>query len=81
MFGVALDYFGGQNEAPDEAAIRRALAQPELRSMMARLGRSVLSTDDATRMAQIVDIFLTKPHDRVGEPDERADSAGSAAPE
>ena len=81
VFGVALDYFGGQDEAPDEAAIRRALAQPELRSLMARLGQNVLSADDTARMAQIVDIFLTKPHEKADEPDERTDSAGPAAPE
>ena len=58
VFGVSLDYFAGRDEAGDEGAIRRALAQPELRSLVARLGTAQVSPRDAARLAGIVDVFL-----------------------
>ena len=58
VFGVALDYFAGREDAGDEAAIRRALAQPEFRDLVARLGTAQVSPRDAARLAGIVDAFL-----------------------
>ncbi len=80
-FGVSLDYFGGREDGTDDVAIRRALAQPELRHLVARLGTNVLDARDAARMAQIVEIFLGTTPEKAGEPHEQTDSAGPAAPE
>ena len=60
VFGVALDYFAGHDEDSDEAAIRLALAQPELRGLVARLGTSQVSGRDAARLANIVEAFLAE---------------------
>jgi transcriptional regulator with XRE-family HTH domain len=58
VFGVGLDYFRGKVDDADEAAIRRAVAQPDVRHLVARLGTRALSPRDAARMAEIMEIFL-----------------------
>lgn len=58
VFGVGLDYFRGKVDDDDEAAIRRAVAQPDVRHLIARLGTRALSPRDAMRMAEIMEIFL-----------------------
>jgi transcriptional regulator with XRE-family HTH domain len=63
VFGVALDYFAGRDEPSDEAAIRRALAQPEFRGLVARLGTTQVSQRDASRLAAIVEAFLAQDGD------------------
>lgn len=60
VFGVALDYFAGRDDGGDDAAIRRVLAQPELRGLVARLGTSRVSGRDAVRLANIVEAFLAE---------------------
>jgi len=57
-FGVGLDYFRGDVDANEEAAIRRAAAQPDVRHFVARLGTRALKPEDVTRMAEILEIFL-----------------------
>jgi len=81
VFGVALDYFAGREEDAHEAAIRRALTQPELRPVVARLGMNPLSAHDAARMAQLVDLFLDQSQEKAGESNERLDSGGPTASE
>jgi transcriptional regulator with XRE-family HTH domain len=63
VFGVALDYFGGYDDESDEGAIRRALAQPELREVVVRLGTVQVSPRDAARLARIVDVLLADADD------------------
>jgi len=63
VFGVALDYFGGYDDEDDEGAIRRALAQPELRELVVRLGEVQVSPRDAARLARIVDVLLADAND------------------
>ena len=58
VFNVSLDYFAGRDEESDEAAIHQALAQPELRSLVARLGTARVNPRDAARLAAIVEVFL-----------------------
>lgn len=63
VFGVALDYFGGYDDESDEGAIRRALAQPELREVVVRLGTVQVSPRDAARLARIVGVLLADADD------------------
>jgi len=63
VFGVALDYFGGGDDEGDEDAIRRALAQPELRGLVVRLGTAQVSPRDAARLAGIVEVLLADADD------------------
>jgi len=58
VFGVALDYFGGGDDEGDEDAIRRALARPELRVLVTRLGTADVTPRDAVRLAKVLDAFL-----------------------
>lgn len=58
VFGVGLDYFRGDVDDDDEAAIRRAAAQPDVRHLVARLGTQALKPEDAARMVEILEIFL-----------------------
>ena len=67
VFGVALDYFAGRDDVGDEAAIHRALAQPEFRDLVARLGTARVSPRDAARLAGIVEAFLAE-EPGTGEP-------------
>ena len=63
VFGVALDYFGGHDDEGDEEAIRRALAQPDLRALVVRLGTVQVSPRDAVRLLKIVDVLLADADD------------------
>ncbi len=63
VFGVALDYFGGYDDEGDEEAIRRALAQPELRAVVVRLATAQVSPRDAARVARIMDVLLADADD------------------
>lgn len=76
VFGVSLDYFAGRDNDADEAAIRRALAQPELRSIVTRLGTSDVSARDTARLSGIIDAFLDGPEASLrGLPSEGAPEA------
>jgi transcriptional regulator with XRE-family HTH domain len=59
VFGVGLDYFAGREDGND-TAIRRALAQPEWRDLVTRLGTTQVSPRDAARLANIVEAFLAE---------------------
>lgn len=72
VFGVALDYFAGHDDEGDEDVIRRALARPELRVLVTRLGTADVTPRDAARLARVLDAFLddaTAPGD-TGRPDD-----------
>ena len=58
VFGVALDYFAGHDDEGDEDVIRRALARPELRVLVTRLGTADVTPRDAARLARVLDAFL-----------------------
>lgn len=82
VFGVGLDYFGGGEPAEnqDEVAIRRALAQPEVRHIVARMGTRIVTPRDAARMARILDVLLDDANGKETGPDEQTDPAGPAPP-
>jgi transcriptional regulator with XRE-family HTH domain len=73
VFGVGLDYFRGKVENDDEAAIRRAMAQPDVRHLVAKLGTQPLSPQDSARMAQIVEIFLRDTQETPDHGDQHAE--------
>lgn len=80
VFGVGLDYFRGHTEAADEAALRRAMAQPEVRHLVARMGTRAISPQDAARMAEILEIFLRDAQETPQDSDAAASSeSGDAA--
>ncbi len=58
VFDVSLDFLASRDERDNEALIRRALAQPELRGLVARLGSAQVSPRDAARLAGIIDAFF-----------------------
>lgn len=79
LFGVSLDFFRGHDDVSEDDAVRRALAQPELRSMVARLGliHGVMHPRDVARLAQIIDLFVRDIDDDRRSSDTDPDVSGS----